>query len=1639
MSDYLDSLYSGLNDESVEAITAALGFNDGANKGFWRKQPRKKWGKGKGQWIEMGALLRALFKIDGKLQSVTGRSAGSDGTPNGVRFLPDAGQPGVDSNKIYGVDTAHLEEIQATLPDNYVESKGLDAKREQTGTGSVVSTANIPDINDMETADVTPDDIRMVEEGVNSVEGQEAEGFKNTDEGKQVATLDDVDESDVLTGEEVRDLVDGTTERDLSGYKGLKETSPGSGIWDYKEGKYNYRLRQNKAGKWEIYADGANPDYDYDTPADRRDMRGTFEKLDSGDGYDSVEDAMDNFFGAEYNPKKTFRTVPDAEGTTPIEVGLPEDEADLTLGTLPITEANLSRVSNEELASLGYGDMPGYSEYKGVGDDNAYFGMENKGGGNWEFTNYLTGEIFPIKADNLADAERQLADYRLKRGAYDPEVLAAQADAETAGSRGFTETMRGSLQGMKGRNIKGGFAKAYPNGRTATIVQDDDGSWHLEKHDEFNGGIQETKRFEDNFFSSGLDQALAEGDAYLNEDIALPMTRKEFGDYVENRYNDAERTKPAFLDEAAIDEAFETYSDMYKESKADNGWVSKDMDADARSQAFSELDDTAVADENPFGDIDGLIKDAMDGKDVSLDGLLNEKSSMEDEDKGGTPDDEEENSDFDADLEDTDLEITSDDQDPELLRDIVSKERDEAENVNIGDVIMGPDGMPVRVKRYDWDESDSDEESPGLTITATDANGEEVEFYKGRYDSVYYPEFAPEGAAPKAKPADKPITPADATPVTPTRVAPDNALEVDAGRVQIGDKLYSPDGSTLLGEVTQTRKKGGKTEARLSLDGKDEGFQELGPVNLVDRNPNVNAQKQAEKDAKKAETARVKAEKKAADEKAAADKAAAVNDPRTDEGIENLRNILEAANNPERLQSALDVLNDPSLSNNEKAEKLVEALTTKLGRLSGTDDQRMDARKAEQKAMKMLEEAGIRGSSKEERKLRNEKASAAFTIRNRKGMSFRVDPTLESEVAEMNKRLDAGEDVSLEELEALESKISDYQKRFFMKGDSNEKPLPGEAERVDEEIRKAQRAGTAPIPFVRQDGTEIRPDDNVATPAAPTTPGATSAPTTPATPTQYKTPAPTPKAPKHPKPVRKSPKAKPIGTPDDDGKPIKGDNKTDAEIAAMRNRKLENAIDADGNPVFAKDLNGNILTDKKGRPIPLQDTDAILAALRADYPDAKLDNMGNVVVHREKYKGEDGSEKMFEVLVHMNTGGKIGLSMRFTDPETGEVEHLIHHDERDSYMGLHGKTNGIQALIDIVQGKKPGTDRRTATRGYDTTGRTDLRERAEYFVRQGRLLTQGQVWDKYLSGIAEEINTSAGGRGANKGTAYLTKRTSAVASAAEALRQGKREVFFQRVRAAVGHTPVHPTQRAEMRKAIRDYLEREMPEMSPRERTVLAQYVDRHLTRRGELVDPTGRDIPFVSSETRKLEPGLWVDYENNFGEISRGRVVSLDDPELNEAGTEYYDNITVEFANGERVSKLTSQKMTPVSQKEQSKAVATKYIGKVTGEERRRRRREQLGITAARTTGVLRFLDDVRAEDAEIAENANKTGGKVEDLFAGDTLFSKDGDPLGPIIEKIPIVGKSGNPGFAVIFENADGEEVQVRLPFGEFRGPKA
>lgn len=184
MSGYFDNLFNGNNDDNLSPIVAGIGFNDGANKGFWRIQPRVMFGRDKGQWIMMGAKLRSALKVAGKSVGFVGRSVGSTGTPDKVRTLIQGMSAFGIPDGIYELDTRHIEVVGATLPDEYLRSKGIDPQASSDPFGSLLAQSDIPNIEDVQKADITPDDIRLANDGVDTPEGQENEAYKNTPEGK---------------------------------------------------------------------------------------------------------------------------------------------------------------------------------------------------------------------------------------------------------------------------------------------------------------------------------------------------------------------------------------------------------------------------------------------------------------------------------------------------------------------------------------------------------------------------------------------------------------------------------------------------------------------------------------------------------------------------------------------------------------------------------------------------------------------------------------------------------------------------------------------------------------------------------------------------------------------------------------------------------------------------------------------------------------------------------------------------------------------------------------------------------------------------------------------------------------------------------------------------------------------------------------------------------------------------------------------------------------------------------------------------------------------------------------------------------------------------------------------------------------
>lgn len=168
--------------KKLDALLASIGFNDGANKGFWRYQPRQPFGEDAGQWIEMGAELRMFYKDKrGKTNSVSGKAVGSTGTPDGVRVLVQGQSKKGVPDGIYGADTANVRIAKGIIPEETLRKQGIKSapkiSREQE--------ANLPTLDSLERADITDDDIRLINEGAESKEAKQQAEYKKSVQDKE--------------------------------------------------------------------------------------------------------------------------------------------------------------------------------------------------------------------------------------------------------------------------------------------------------------------------------------------------------------------------------------------------------------------------------------------------------------------------------------------------------------------------------------------------------------------------------------------------------------------------------------------------------------------------------------------------------------------------------------------------------------------------------------------------------------------------------------------------------------------------------------------------------------------------------------------------------------------------------------------------------------------------------------------------------------------------------------------------------------------------------------------------------------------------------------------------------------------------------------------------------------------------------------------------------------------------------------------------------------------------------------------------------------------------------------------------------------------------------------------------------------
>lgn len=284
--------------ERLTSLIASIGFNDGANKGFWRFQPREKFGKDAGQWIEMGAELRMFFKNKrGQTDSVTGRAVGSTGSPDGVRVLVQGqGKKGVPDG-IYGADTANVRIAEGIIPEEVLEKQGI----KNTPKISKEQEALLPTIDQLERADITDGDLRLINEGAKSKEAKQQAEYKKSVEAEEKkaapkkaeakpeepTTAEEVDPresdpdlkatvpfstdiGDVIRGRDGKDrtIVDIKFDIDQGGVSKVKLQNEDGSIEDFNfDPKKPFYKVKNKKGKPAKPAKPAKPEAKPETPA----------------------------------------------------------------------------------------------------------------------------------------------------------------------------------------------------------------------------------------------------------------------------------------------------------------------------------------------------------------------------------------------------------------------------------------------------------------------------------------------------------------------------------------------------------------------------------------------------------------------------------------------------------------------------------------------------------------------------------------------------------------------------------------------------------------------------------------------------------------------------------------------------------------------------------------------------------------------------------------------------------------------------------------------------------------------------------------------------------------------------------------------------------------------------------------------------------------------------------------------------------------------------------------------------------------------------------------------------------------------------------------------------------------------------
>lgn len=185
-------------DLTFTALTAGIGFNDGANKGFWRIQPRDD----EGQWIEMGADVLFRFRTGkGNLVVATERGVyvGPSGRPGFARVMVAKDTESGLKAGVYEVESRNLQQFKALLPSEKGSSKG--ARTDKFGKPvKTLAESQLPDLQNLLSGsqEITSEDERLArgeltpEEKAAEQDGREKSPIANMPAGFEAENPEEV-------------------------------------------------------------------------------------------------------------------------------------------------------------------------------------------------------------------------------------------------------------------------------------------------------------------------------------------------------------------------------------------------------------------------------------------------------------------------------------------------------------------------------------------------------------------------------------------------------------------------------------------------------------------------------------------------------------------------------------------------------------------------------------------------------------------------------------------------------------------------------------------------------------------------------------------------------------------------------------------------------------------------------------------------------------------------------------------------------------------------------------------------------------------------------------------------------------------------------------------------------------------------------------------------------------------------------------------------------------------------------------------------------------------------------------------------------------------------------------------------------